>query len=217
MITTDYTNQNTFQSGIVQQYRLLKYIRDILINWFSDKRNIKDQRLHSLLYKDDQLNIDCIKIGSPFNTDSIYSGTTPSVYVGLQNIQYLGNGVNKGGNPQFGINPMQAPIMQYRLKNINFQINVTTQSYDGTVLLTELIQMFLVVNSSYIESDCNALNYFRVTGLTPIEVVQPSQIGNSKQIYNQKINVATCGAVTWVEDTQGPVFRGISNINKEQK
>lgn len=42
MIFTDYTWKSTFQNGYAQQYRIMKYFKDLLNNWFADKRNIKD-------------------------------------------------------------------------------------------------------------------------------------------------------------------------------
>lgn len=40
MIVTDYTE--SVSQGAGQQYRIIKYIKDVLNNWFADSRNIKD-------------------------------------------------------------------------------------------------------------------------------------------------------------------------------
>lgn len=42
MNLTDYTEKSTLSEGFGQQYRISKYIKDILNNWFADSRNIKD-------------------------------------------------------------------------------------------------------------------------------------------------------------------------------
>lgn len=80
----------------------MKYIKDIIANWFADVRNIKDSRLVSLMYdRDGKLNRDCIKLGTPFDPDGTYAGTTPAVIISLGNVTYMQGPVNRAGNPAF--------------------------------------------------------------------------------------------------------------------
>lgn len=211
MITTDYTEHDTFQPGFTQQYRIQKYFKDIINNWFADKRNIKDQRLLSLMYDSQgNLNKDCIKTGCPFNPDGKYAGTTPAVIVSLGNIQYTRFPVSQGANLDFTKNPTEAIVEQLRYKLIPMNITVITQSYDGTILLAELLQLFLTMNSQSILADCSILSFIRVTGISAPTPVPQGQSGNAKQLYSSAITISTGGIVTWCHDTQGPVFRGLT-------
>lgn len=216
MIFTDYTQKSTFQNGYAQQYRIMKYFKDLLNNWFADKRNIKDQRLVSLLYDaNGNLNKDCFKTGTAFNPDGTYAGTTPAVVVSLGTITYQNRPINRAGNPQFLRNPMQPPVKQCRFKLIPIQITVITQSCDGTILLAELIQLFLAMNSQAIQQDTNALSFVNVNQVSSPQAVQPGSGGNAKQLYASTISVSTMSVLTWTTDTQGPVFNGYSMRNAE--
>jgi hypothetical protein len=42
MNLTDYTEKSTLPDAFGQQSRVVKYIKDILNNFFADSRNIKD-------------------------------------------------------------------------------------------------------------------------------------------------------------------------------
>lgn len=95
MNLTDYTEENTLKDGFGQQYRISKYIKDILNNWFADSRNIKDSRILRLLYDaKGNLNKDCIKLGCAFDPNKIYAGTTPAVVVSVGDITYMPRPIN---------------------------------------------------------------------------------------------------------------------------
>ena len=95
MILTDYTEKSTLPQGFGQQYRIVKYIKDILNNFFADSRNIKDERLLHLMYDHKgNLNKDCLKVGCTFDPDSVYAGTTPAVIVGVGDITYSQRPIN---------------------------------------------------------------------------------------------------------------------------
>lgn len=67
---------------MLQQYRLMKYFRDLLANWAADLDNIKDSRLHSIFRtRDGKINCSCFRLGTPFDKDSKYAGTTPAFIV----------------------------------------------------------------------------------------------------------------------------------------
>lgn len=210
-VFTDYTeSDNTFNIGFGQQTRIIKYIRDILLNWFADSRNIKDSRLLPLLYdRKGNLNKGLIKVDTPFNQDKRFSGTTPAVIINRGAIQYDLQPVNcNPGNPEFYKNATNAPIAQFRLKTFPLIITVITESHDGTDLLAELIQLFLAMNYKMIRQDCPLLNAFKMTGVSQIQKLQQGQQGNAKQLYLTNITVLIGTHVTWTQDTQGPVYGG---------
>lgn len=213
-VFTDYTEQSTFSVGYGQQSRIVKYVRDLLNNWFADSRNIKDQRILSLMYdKEGNLSRNCIKLSTPFNPSKIYAGTTPAILVSLAEITYSGRYINNPGNPYFADNPMQSPVAHHRFKNIPINITVLTQNHDGTVLLAQLIQMFLVVNSYSILQDCNSLRFFQVQSISAPTEVGEGQAGNAKKLYSSTISILTQSALVWSSDTQGPVFRGLKTTS----
>lgn len=137
MNITDYTEQSTLSEGFGQQYRIVKYMKDILNNFFADSRNIKDPRLLKLMYdRKGNLNKDCIKVGCTFDPDTKYAGTTPAVIIGVGDISYAKRPINEPGNPAFRTNPLNSPTYEWRIKNIPVVVSVITESYDGTLLLT---------------------------------------------------------------------------------
>lgn len=210
--------QNTFRQDVFQQYRLVKYIRDLLLNWFSDSANIEDQRLASQLYKKGKLNKQNIKIGTAYNHQNQFIGTTPSITVQIGDIQYQNLGINFQGNPNFLRNPMQAPTVNMKFKTIPIIISVTTQGYDSNMVLTQLIQMFLAANINFIQADCTMLDHSSIQKVTKPTPIKPGQAANAKQLYKSQIMLTAQGHVIWSTNTQGPVFQGISfnnNINKD--
>lgn len=211
-VFTDYTeDKSTFFPGFGQQTRIVKYVRDILLNWFADSRNIKDSRLLPLLYdKNGNLNKGLIKVDTPFNQDKRFSGTTPAIIINRGAIQYSLQPVNSNpGNQAFTYNPTQPVIGQFRLKTFTATITVITESHDGTDLLAELIQLFLAMNYKAIRQDCPILNAFKLQGVSQIQKLDYGQQGNAKQLYLTTINILIGTHIVWTQDTQGPVFSGI--------
>ena len=215
MSVTDYTEENTLVEGFGQQYRISKYIKDVLNNWFSDRRNILDSRLVKLLYNSKgELSKDCIKLGCAFDPDKAYAGTTPAVIVSVGDITYRPRHINQPGNPDFGKNPMQAPIRDWNIKMIPIIISIITESYDGTLLLTELVEMFLKMNCSVIAQDINNISAIDVQQIGAVKQVPLGQAGNAKQLFASNIVVPVASVLSWTSDTQGPVFRGIGLTTK---
>lgn len=214
---TDYTQENTLNKGISQQYRLMKYFKDILNNWFADPINIQDSRLVSLLYdKQGNLNKDCIRTGTAFNPQKEYTGTTPAVIISLGDITYVKKTLGAGSTPGFDSNPMLPVVSDFKLKNIPIQISVITQNNDGTVLLTQLIQIFLGINCDSFVADNPSICAFNLSGVSRPQQIKASQVGNAKDLYMCQISTNAVGTLVWSKDSQGPVFKGITNINKEQ-
>lgn len=203
---------NTFQDGFAQQYRVLKYIKDILNNWFADPANILDQRIKNQLFHKGKLKKGCLKIGTAFNSARQFIGATPSISISLGDVSYQRVGINFSGNPQFIDNPTKAPLANVRYKNVPINITIVTQTYDATVLLAQLIQMFLTTNIDIIQEDCTMLDAASVIGISAPVMVRPAQAANAKQLCKSTIQLLARGHVCWATDTQGPVFQGLSYI-----
>ena len=212
---TDYTQHNTFQPGCGQQTRIVKYIRDLILNWLSQPRNIKDKRILSLLYlPNGELRPGCIKVDTPYDPDKAFAGTTPAIIISRGAIRYDIHPVNNNTvNPAFRQNRTQAPIAKFKLKTLPVNISVVTQSHDGTDLLAELLQLFLAMNCDAIRNDCQLLSYFDVDQISQITAIKPAQMGAAKQLYLCSIKLTVGSYITWTQDTQGPVFKGI-RLNK---
>lgn len=209
MQTTSYVHEeDTFSSGYAQQYRLIKYIKDILQNWFSDKNNIKDSRLSKFLYQTDgTLKSGVIRLNTAFNRDQKYTGSTPAITVSLNNITFSPREATMSGIGD--CNPMNATKLYHNRKKIfTLSISVITQDYQGCILLAELVSMFLLINIYNIQRDCAMLSQFDVLKLDAPTVVETNT--QSKQVYGSNITMVATGFVCWTQDTQGPVFKGIT-------
>lgn len=208
-VKTDYTNAtDTFQAGISQQYRIIKYIRDILQNWTAQPQNIKDRRLKKLFFDSHCKRRPCFRINTAFDKQSRWAGTTPSITVSLGNVQYKKQQINM---PGFSCQVLgrTSVTTHSRQKIFNISISVVTQDYDETVLLTQLLEMFLTVNSANIVRDCCMLHEFQVTQIDAPAVVETQT--QSKQVYGSSIQLQALGYLCWTQDTQGPVFRGTTS------
>lgn len=208
-IITDYTTQlDTFQPGIFQQYRLKKYFRDVLLNWLSQPENILDNRIRKMLFQSNgQLKRQLIRVDTPFDKDSKYAGSTPSVVISGGPIQYQPRQVTLG--PAWPAIPtMRSAFGHTRKKSISLVFSVVAQDYDQVDLLTQLLQLFLLVNANSIVKDCPMLSSFDVLRLDAPTAVETSM--HSKQVYSCSIHTQATGYVGWTEDTQGPVFKGLT-------
>ena len=211
---TDYTQKSTFIPGFPQQYRIMKYFKDILNNWFADSKNIEDERIALLLYdKKGELNKDCIKTGTAFNSDRMYTGTTPAIVISIGDISYTRRSIGPGTPLQYQINPMTPQVSDFRFKNIPVEITVITQNHDGTVLLAQLIQSFLEMNCQLFVQDNKSLSAVNVIGVSRPSQIKAGQAGNAKDLYASQISLNTVSALVWKKDSQGPVFKGLTNIN----
>lgn len=206
-------DDNTFPQNVLQQSRIIKYIRDIINNWFSDPINIRDQRLRRQLFDNDQLKRGTIKIGTSFNDSNQFIGTTPDISVSLGDIIYQHPAINTIGNNAFASNPTLAPALNIHNKTIPIAITITTQSYDATMLLTQLLQLFIVANIDIIREDCAMLDTLRMHKITAPIPVQPGQAANARQLYKSVIQLVTVGHVMNAIDTQGPIFNGLQFTN----
>lgn len=152
----------------------------------------------------------CIKVDTPYDPDKAFAGTTPAIVIGRGAIRYDLVPVNSNPlNASFLKNPTEPIVGDFRLKSFPVNIAIFTQSHDGTDLLAELIQLFILMNSRAILADCKLLNFVQVSGISQIQAIKPAEAGNAKHIYATTVTIQVGTHVTWTEDTQGPVFTGI--------
>lgn len=216
-VTTNYTksaNIDTLKGGTGQAYRVLHWITDVLKNFFSDPINIKDERLRSLLYKqdgntDETLNA-LFKIEAPFNPDSKKACTTPSVIVSVSDITYADPGFNLVGfhkKLDAGGDIIAAQSVFHKIININ--INILTESYEGTLLLSELICDFLQINKKSFLLDNKSVNGVVIQGLKGPDAIEVPNAFNAKPLYMSNLLLQVSAGVSNLIDTQGPTFRGV--------
>ena len=219
MITTDYTsasNPDSLKSGPLQSYRLVHWLRDILKNFCSDPINLKDERLRGLLRMQDEANearLNALfRVGLPFSGKAI-------VKAGLTPVMLISAGDTSdpvASNKVLGCENMQSVaggVVRYhgvRHRSVKLQVAVVTESYDGTLLLCNLIEDFLVMNERNFVKDCGMISEFNVLGSMGPQELQADSAGNAYPLYQAVISISVLGGISWVSDTQGPVFRGIS-------
>lgn len=218
-ITTDYTaegNQDTMEPGGLSAYRLMYWMVDILKNWFADPINIKDNRLQSLLWKQDDNSKEdrlhaVFDIGPAYSPDTKKANTTPMMVVLVGDISHDLNGLNLPGGAANGLNGAMPMYYGMRLKTIPLMISITTETYDGTLLLGGYIEDFLTTHEKLLQADCGMLSSFQVIGMTA-----PKKTGDTaqaKDTFESIIQIQTVGCIGWSVDTQGPVFRGLRASN----
>lgn len=221
-ITTDYTaegNQDTMQPGGLSAYRLMYWMVDILKNWFADPINIKDNRLQSLLWKQDDNSKDdrlhaVFDIGAAYSTDTKKAHTTPMMVVMVGDTSHDLSGLNLPSGAPTGLNGAMPMYYGMRIKIIPLNISITTETYDGTLLLGGYIEDFLTMHEKLLQDDCGMLSSFQVLGMTAPQ--KTNDTSQAKNTFESIIQIQTVGCIGWEVDTQGPVFRGLrasSNVN----
>ena len=221
-IRTDYTkeaNPDTLRPGGLTAYRLMYWMVDILKNFFADPINFKDERLQSLLWQQDDDSHESrlhavFDIGAGYSPTTVKAHTTPMMVVLVGDTTHIHAGVNLQG---IGANARNGSVPMYqgqRVKMIPLNISVTTETYDGTVLLAGIIEDFLTTHEKLLVTDCGMISSFRVMGTSaPRKTDDPAQ---AKDTFESIIQIQTTGCIAWTVDTQGPVFRGVrtkANIN----
>lgn len=214
-ITTDYTpqgNPDSLQPGILTAYRLMYWMVDVLKNFFADPINIKDERLQSLLWRQDDDSNDArlhavFDIGAGYSPTTVKAHTTPMMVVLVGDTTHDQEGLNLIGAP---MNSLTGSVPMYQgsvTKMIPLLISVTTESYDGTLLLAGIIADFLLMHEKLLITDCGMISTFKVLGVTaPKKTDDEAQ---AKDTFESIIQISTSGSIGWVVDTQGPVFRGL--------
>ena len=214
-ITTDYTveeNKTGLKNGVLSGYRTMYWLCDILKNFMSDPINIKDERLSKVLYmQNKEGHLDAlfdVSVGYYDNTQK--ANTTPMIIISLGATQYPVKVVNSVGADQSslcGSIPMRAGVKH---KAIALKVTVITETYPGTILLTELIENFMLINELNFKADNPSISGITVTGVSAPVMTPPGQKSNAKCVYTSEIGLLVVGGLSWTTDTQGPVFRGVS-------
>lgn len=222
-ILTDYTakgNPDTMKGGAISAYRMLYWMKDILCNFMADPINIKDERICKILNLQNGATPE--KLNALFNVGVAYSestkkaGTTPVIFISLGPRQYPIRGINQIGAAPValcGATPMNEGV---RHKVINMVITIMTEKHDSTVVLTDLIEDFLLINETELIQDNGMISEFHVTGVSQPEYLEIGRTTNAKCLYQQKISIQSVGGISWTKDTQGPVYRGMqTKVNVE--
>lgn len=213
--TFDYTaeeNQDSLKSGAMQKYRLMHWLKDVLRNFFSDPANIKDARISRLLQLQDGANDDQLKalfqVGTQYSKESKKACTTPAIIVGIGETKYPMPALNSlaARATLGGITPAESGA---RCMTTALQVTIATESYDGTVLLGDIIETFLIVNESLLVLDNGMISSFRVQGSSAVQDIQIGAASNAKTLYQSSIGISIVGGIGWNSDTQGPVYRGL--------
>lgn len=216
-ITTDYTaaaNKDTLKGGAFDPYRLMYWLKNILENFLSDPINLKDARICKMLNFQDGDTPETLNalfdVGVGYSERTQKACTTPMILISLGEASYPVRGINEVGSGPVawdGAIPMYKGMQHKELK---LNITVLTEKYDSTVVFTNAIETFLIINSNQLVRDNGMISEFHVVALSAPQLEEPGKDTNAKAIYAQRITVSVTGGISWITDTQGPVFRGIT-------
>ena len=220
-IKTDYTEKatrDTLQGARLDKYRLSHWLCDILRNFFSSPVNIHDERLVSLLFRQDGHEPDacCAKflVARPMSKDTRKAAVTPAILVSAGECTYPVTPLNNGLDSINGAIEARAMYQRHAFRKINIRVAVLTESLDGTELLTGIIEDFLVLNTLQLQVDNGAVSQFNVLGSSEAQQISIGEAHNAKELYQEVINLSVAGSVVWSTDTQGPVYRGLTQQMK---
>lgn len=217
IITTDYTaaaNVDTLGPGQFQMYRIVHWLRDIICNLFSSSINIRDERLAGLLrLQDGELptQLDAMfRVDVPYNPKSIIkAGTTPAVIVSAGQSSYMNNTLTITGTVPTSLLKDAGAYTGCKLIKSTLQITTITESYDGTLLLSNLIEQFLATHELELRRDCPCLSQFTVLGASGPQEIPQDQLMNADSLYQSAIDISIAGSISWNTSTQGPLFRSL--------
>ena len=214
MIQTNYTekaNEDTLQHGPLSRYRLTHWLIDQLKTLFSDPVNIPDERLSWLLEAHMADNENFIRVGMPYTNNPKKACNTPLVLVSAAGSSYPLEGINNG--LPFNSAAINASLMYRRTvaKSVDAQITVLTESCDGTLLLSDIIEDYLLKNKLHFVRD-GMVHQLNVIGASEVRQLSANEGVNAKDIYQTVIQLRVFGGVSWTTDTQGPVYRGTTNV-----
>ena len=215
-ITTDYTaeaNLDTLKGGTFDPYRLLYWLKNVLENFMSDPINIHDPRLCHLLNMqngDDPQHLDALfEIGVTYSERTVKACTTPLIIISLGEAQYPVRGINEPGAGPIALNGAIPMYKGQQHKSLTLYVSIITEKYDSTVVLTNAVEKYLVINSNALVRDNGMISEFHLLGISAPQMIDAGTKSNAKPVYEQKIAITVTGGISWTTDTQGPVFRGI--------
>ena len=215
MVTTDYTSEklSTLHGAHITRYRAVHWMIDILKNFFSDVINIKDERIANLLNIDrdgsEQPVYDTlVRVEAPYTTDSRKACSTPAVLVSAGATKYPVVPVTAGVGAHMGVINAIPNYKRTVGRSVDLTVAVLTESCDGTCLLADLIEDFLIVNSLNFQKE-GMIQQLTVRGGSDLKIIAAGEGVNAKDLDQLTLSINTEGSLTWTNDTQGPVFRGL--------
>lgn len=218
-IVTDYTEkatENTLCGAPLTRYRLVHWLVDILKNFMADPVNLRDDRLSRLLNIQDSPGADFCRslfiVDVPYNTDTRKACTTPAIMVSAGETQYPAMPLNAGSDAVAGA--IQARQMYERTvpRGIVAAVTVITESCDGTMLLADIIEDFLIRVDELLPID-GMVHKLTLTGGSGIKRITAGEGLNAKDVYQLSLTLTAVGGITWTVDTQGPIFRGVTGVS----
>jgi hypothetical protein len=87
---------------------------------------------------------------------------------------------------------------------------VVTEKYASTIALAELLEDFLLINEDLLKESNHSISEFHVTGVSEVKIENIGEGPHAKVVYEQNIGLYVVGGISWTTDTQGPVFRGVT-------
>lgn len=216
MITTDYTcqaNANTLCGAPLGRYRFTHWLCDTIKNYMSDPLNIRDERLSGLLFRQDGPEPDncaaSFLVSLPYSKDSRKACTTPAILVSAGEETYpVKTMLNM--SPPMQLQP--TVLKKHAVRSITGKIAVLTESLDGLLLLTDLLEDFIVSSQLEMSSE-GMLTQLVLQGSSEPQEIKAGEGANAKPLYQSVIGIAAVGGITWTSDTQGPVYRGLTGVN----
>ena len=210
---TKETNKDTLCGAGLTQYRLVHWMVDILRNFMSDPVNMHDERLVRLLFGQDGKipeTLDALfRIEPPYTRDVRKAGTTPAIMVSAGDETFPVGFVNIPPAVLPSTSGAAAAFSGHKIKQATLNIAVITESCDGTILLKDIIETFLVMHEQLLVWDNGSISEFHVTGASQVQAIQAGQAANAKPLYQQVLSVQVVGGLRWNVDTQGSVFNGM--------
>lgn len=219
MITTAYTSDtaSTLCGAGISRYRFVHWLCDIVKNFMSDPRNIPDERLASLLFVQNGSGVDeCrarFQVALPYSPDSRVAGTTPALLVSAGGVAYpvsplINTYMNTAGCGTVS-RRMQPKLLEGRIAAI-------TESLDGTILLLDTIEDFMLFNKLPLERD-GMVTQLTLKNLSEPQEIKAGEGANAKPLYQSVLSLSAVGSISWEQDTQGPVFRGVRPAYKAKE
>ena len=82
-----------------------------------------------------------------------------------------------------------------------------TESMDGTMLLMDTIENFLLVNNRNAALE-GMVGKITLLNSSEVQEIKTGEAANAKPLYQAVLTLSVFGVVSWMSDTQGPVYRG---------
>jgi len=215
-ITTDYTESaqiNTLCAAPLTRYRFAHWLCDVVRNFMSDPEHIRDERLRGLLWPQDGIEPDncraSFQVGLPLAHDSRKACVTPALLVSAGQQTYPASFINAGVAAEETVTGIGAMYEGTAVRQVAGKIAVVTESLDGTLLLCDMLEDYLVAAGPLLQSD-GMVQKLTLEGSSEPAMIRVGEAANAKELFQSVIGVTAAGGITWTTDTQGPVYRGVT-------